>query len=456
MDNYCIALLVLVLFFLYIDNENKVEGYGAHDGSDEPYLTVEQQIQHQQTGSIVSQDNGHSDDHSGGHSYDHSDDHSSDHPLKNVPKSQDPKPIGLQPHKVVMKAPPSIAPSLTTIASSENKPHGNYLLLDEPSGVYDAIPSDLPSAYPRVGSSDNLGRDTLYHENDMGDVGMFPGYGAYDGSDEPYLTVEQQIQHQQTGSIVSQDNGHSDDHSGGHSYDHSDDHSSDHPLKNVPKSQDPKPIGLQPHKVVMKAPPSIAPSLTTIASSENKPHGNYLLLDEPSGVYDAIPSDLPSAYPRVGSSDNLGRDTLYHENDMGDVGMFPGYGAYDGSDEPYLTVEQQIQQQQTGSIVSHDKGDSQKTLEIHMIYADWCGHSRNAKGAFEEVKNKFNGKNINGHNVIVKGTEENDPDFKELSEKFNVQGFPTIVAVKNGEVVDDQVGRSKEELTKAIQGYSSD
>ena len=27
MDNYCIALLVLVLFFLYIDNENKTEGY---------------------------------------------------------------------------------------------------------------------------------------------------------------------------------------------------------------------------------------------------------------------------------------------------------------------------------------------------------------------------------------------------------------------------------------------
>ena len=93
---------------------------------------------------------------------------------------------------------------------------------------------------------------------------------------------------------------------------------------------------------------------------------------------------------------------------------------------------------------------------VVKFYADWCGHSQNAKGAFEEVKNKFNGKNINGHNVIVKGTEENDPDFKALSEKFNVQGFPTIVAVKNGEVVDDAVGRSKEELTNTIHEHTSD
>ena len=201
--------------------------------------------------------------------------------------------------------------------------------------------------------------------------------------------------------------------------------------------QDYKPIGQVPQKVSMEAPPSMTASLGSLSGAPSN-MGDYMLLHDESEVYDVVPADLPMAYPRVGAPDNLGRDTSFEEKEV-DSQMFPGY---DGSEEPRLTVDQQI---------AHHTGKpsvpvSDKKLEVHMVYADWCGHSRNAKPDFAKFKSEYDGKQVGDYTVSVQDHEiDKDPSAKELSEKHDIQGFPTHFIIKDGEKID--TGRSYDELS---------
>ena len=87
MDNYCIALLVLVLFFLYIDNQNKTEGY---DDFGSPLNEV------YNSGNLSGKGGG-------------------DH-VNALVKKQDYKPIGQVPQKVPMDPPSSMVESLNSLS----------------------------------------------------------------------------------------------------------------------------------------------------------------------------------------------------------------------------------------------------------------------------------------------------------------------------------------------------
>ena len=154
MDNYCIALLVLVLFFIYIDNQNKTEGY---DGFGASLENVEK-----------------------GRGLLHRDDKYPSEHVDSVEVNQDYVPIGLQPMAVEMDAPPSMNSSLQMVSAAPAN-MDSYMLLDDSGPVHDVVVADLPVAYPRVGSADNLGQDTLHPQGQGGDDGV--GIGALDDSD---------------------------------------------------------------------------------------------------------------------------------------------------------------------------------------------------------------------------------------------------------------------------------
>ena len=200
--------------------------------------------------------------------------------------------------------------------------------------------------------------------------------------------------------------------------------------------QDYKPIGQVPQKVTMEAPPSMTASLGSLSGAPSN-MGDYMLLHDESEVFDVVSADLPMAYPRVGAPDNLGRDTSFEEKEV-DSQMFPGY---DGSEEPRLTVDQQMGQPSVQV--------SDKKLEVHMVYADWCGHSQNAKPDFAKFKSEYDGKQVGDYTVSVQDHEiDKDPSAKELSEKYDIQGFPTHFIIKDGEKID--TGRSYDELSKHV------
>jgi len=72
------------------------------------------------------------------------------------------------------------------------------------------------------------------------------------------------------------------------------------------------------------------------------------------------------------------------------------------------------------------------------FWAQWCGPCLAIGPIIEELSNEYAGKAIIG--------KVNVDDNPELSVKYSVRSIPTILIIKNGEVVDRHVGST----TKAV------
>lgn len=72
--------------------------------------------------------------------------------------------------------------------------------------------------------------------------------------------------------------------------------------------------------------------------------------------------------------------------------------------------------------------------KVTMIdfWAEWCGPCRVVGPFVEELANEYTGKA-----VIGKVDVDNNPG---ISAKYGIRNIPTILFIKNGEVVDKQVG----------------
>lgn len=86
---------------------------------------------------------------------------------------------------------------------------------------------------------------------------------------------------------------------------------------------------------------------------------------------------------------------------------------------------------------------SQDKLVVIDFWATWCGPCQRLSPIIEQVAEEYAGKAIVG-----KYNTEND---EELVEKFGIRNIPTILFVKNGEVVDRLSGAvNKLKITDTI------
>lgn len=78
-------------------------------------------------------------------------------------------------------------------------------------------------------------------------------------------------------------------------------------------------------------------------------------------------------------------------------------------------------------------GDSVKEgVTVVDFWAEWCGPCRMVGPIIEELANDYENKALIG--------KVNVDDNPEISMKFGIRSIPTILFLKNGEVVDKQVG----------------
>lgn len=81
--------------------------------------------------------------------------------------------------------------------------------------------------------------------------------------------------------------------------------------------------------------------------------------------------------------------------------------------------------------------DSGKPVVIDF-WAEWCGPCRMVAPIIDELAAEYEGKVIIGKCDV----DENDA----LAVKFGISNIPTVIFLKNGEVVDKQVGAGPRNL----------
>ena len=77
------------------------------------------------------------------------------------------------------------------------------------------------------------------------------------------------------------------------------------------------------------------------------------------------------------------------------------------------------------------------------FWAEWCGPCRMISPIIDELHNEFEGKAIIG--------KVNVDESASISSKYGIRNIPTLLFIKNGEVVDKHVGSAiKEDLSEKL------
>jgi len=87
---------------------------------------------------------------------------------------------------------------------------------------------------------------------------------------------------------------------------------------------------------------------------------------------------------------------------------------------------------------SSSVGGSAGEAEIILFYVDWCPHCKTAKPVWDKLKSEYQDQVIKGKRVIfteINCTNES-PDVEEMINKYNIQGYPTIKMLKDGQVIE--------------------
>ena len=111
----------------------------------------------------------------------------------------------------------------------------------------------------------------------------------------------------------------------------------------------------------------------------------------------------------------------------------------------FLWFGYSIYKSYTSSLTSYNanregnkNANSNKTANLMLFYVDWCPHCKTAKPEWEELKSEYDGKNINGYNIVF--TEYNctneSAETDELMDKYKIEGYPTIKLIKDNQVVE--------------------
>tara|TARA_B100000214_G_scaffold58799_3_gene38113 strand:+ start:8783 stop:9613 length:831 start_codon:yes stop_codon:yes gene_type:complete len=92
-------------------------------------------------------------------------------------------------------------------------------------------------------------------------------------------------------------------------------------------------------------------------------------------------------------------------------------------------------------------------VEVHMVYGGWCGHSRNALPAFEELVKVTDVQTSKGSPVKFVLTEDKSEGMKRFREgEPKVTGFPTYMVVKPDDTMEVLQGhdRTKDSIITAV------
>lgn len=107
---------------------------------------------------------------------------------------------------------------------------------------------------------------------------------------------------------------------------------------------------------------------------------------------------------------------------------------------------------QTQTKSNTNTGDGNQDAELIFFFADWCPHCKAAKPHWKEVKTQYDGKVVNGYKLTFTDVDctEETPEVKKATDTYDIEGYPTIKLIKDGQVIDYDAKPTKETLEKFI------
>jgi thiol-disulfide isomerase/thioredoxin len=90
--------------------------------------------------------------------------------------------------------------------------------------------------------------------------------------------------------------------------------------------------------------------------------------------------------------------------------------------------------------------------EILFFYADWCPHCKTAKPIWNDLKTEYENKTINGYKITFTeiNCSQETVEVEKLMNQYNVEGYPTIKLIKDGQVIEYDAKPTKETLTQFL------
>jgi thiol-disulfide isomerase/thioredoxin len=235
-------------------------------------------------------------------------------------------------------------------------------------------------------------------------------------------------------------------------------------------------IGQKPQKVESAPPPSMKTDLTALPSYAD----GLTSLDDafgpliPStGIPSQAPTNLFNNGANVGGQGNIGEMSLgaiggpvKPSNDKGDVVGFPIFDiTVMGAPVDYeMDTRKQLDGAAglaTGLAIGSFKGSATgsakgpaKELEVHMVYTEWCGHSKRALPHFDKAASELDGKTMGDYKVKFTKTDADTPEGKQIAKDNGVKGFPTHILKVDGKKIEGAVGRTYDELVAKVKSIT--
>jgi thiol-disulfide isomerase/thioredoxin len=101
-----------------------------------------------------------------------------------------------------------------------------------------------------------------------------------------------------------------------------------------------------------------------------------------------------------------------------------------------------------------EEKNAEYPASIYLFYADWCPYSQKAKKTWDNLKTNLNNKKINKY--VLHFEEINDErdasklkDF-ETTYKKTIDGFPTIIMIKDDNVIEFEAKPNQDTLNEFI------
>ncbi len=96
--------------------------------------------------------------------------------------------------------------------------------------------------------------------------------------------------------------------------------------------------------------------------------------------------------------------------------------------------------------------NSNKTAQLMLFHVDWCPHCKTAKPVWDDLKTEYENKSINGYTIVfteINCTTESG-EVEKMMDKYNVEGFPTIKLIKDGQIIEYDAKPTKETLNQFL------